>query len=89
MRKPLAKSRQQRPGSAVLRARRLMPVRRKGAKWIVDASNLTPDNPEWGDYDTRAEAAEDRDGVIRTRGAAEVLALIQHNQQQQLQAAEP
>lgn len=87
MRKLLTKRRRRQRHSAAsaaeVKARRLMPIRQRGGKWFVDVSRFTPDVPEWGEYDTRAEAEEDRDGVIRTRGARVVLEIIEQNQREQ------
>jgi hypothetical protein len=35
--------------------------------WYIDASELSPDCPEWGPYGTKAEANEDRRPSFRKR----------------------
>jgi len=32
--------------------------------WWIDASELTPDVPQWGPYDTKSEANEDRRSFV-------------------------
>ena len=51
--------------------KKVMPLIRNEEGWHIDASELTPDCPLWGPYDTKIEANEDRrpSFVARVRAA--------------------
>jgi hypothetical protein len=45
----------------------ILPLVRNEEGWHIDASELTPDCPLWGPYETKAEANEDRRPSFRRR----------------------